>query len=64
MQYTVFDFKDGGGVAMGMYNTDQVIINNVFFNWPTSLNSFGIIPMQEYPSKLVAQFIYCPVNRA
>lgn len=31
MQYTVFDFKDGGGVAMGMYNTDQVIINNVFF---------------------------------
>lgn len=25
MQYTVFDFKDGGGVAMGMYNTDQSI---------------------------------------
>ncbi|XP_052823961.1 isocitrate dehydrogenase [NADP] cytoplasmic [Octopus bimaculoides] len=24
-QYTVFDFKDGGGVAMGMYNTDQSI---------------------------------------
>ncbi|XP_071120353.1 isocitrate dehydrogenase [NADP] cytoplasmic-like [Mytilus edulis] len=25
MQYTVFDFQDGGGVAMGMYNTDKSI---------------------------------------
>lgn len=24
IEYTIFDFKDGGGVAMGMYNTDQV----------------------------------------
>ncbi|PVD33425.1 hypothetical protein C0Q70_04681 [Pomacea canaliculata] len=23
IEYTIFDFKDGGGVAMGMYNTDQ-----------------------------------------
>lgn len=26
MCYTVFDFQDGGGVAMGMYNTDKVLI--------------------------------------
>lgn len=25
IEYTIFDFKDGGGVAMGMYNTDQSI---------------------------------------
>ena len=23
--YTVFDFKEGGGVGLGMYNTDEVI---------------------------------------
>lgn len=25
-RYTVFSFQDGGGVAMGMYNTDQVCV--------------------------------------
>ena len=24
MTYTVFEFHDGGGVALGMYNTDKV----------------------------------------
>ena len=24
MCFTVFDFNEGGGVAMGMYNTDKV----------------------------------------
>ena len=25
MNFTVYDFKDGGGVAMGMFNTDKSI---------------------------------------
>lgn len=24
LNFTIFDFVDGGGVAMGMYNTDKV----------------------------------------
>lgn len=24
IHHTVFEFKDGGGVALGMYNTDKV----------------------------------------
>ena len=27
MRYTVFDFKNTGGVALGMYNTDKVSTN-------------------------------------
>ena len=23
--YTIFDFQEGGGVTMGMYNTDKVL---------------------------------------
>lgn len=29
MTFTVFDFQDGGGVALGMYNTDKVGIINL-----------------------------------
>ena len=26
MEFTVFDFKESGGVAMGMFNTDAVSV--------------------------------------
>lgn len=26
VEYTIFDFEESGGVAMGMYNTDQVSV--------------------------------------
>lgn len=30
LKYTVFDFANGGGVALAMYNTDEVIFWNFF----------------------------------
>lgn len=67
MCYTVFDFQDGGGVALGMYNTDKSITDfaHCSFNfalqkgWPLYLSTKNTI-LKKYDGRFkdIFQEIY------
>ena len=56
-RHTVFDFKDGGGVTLGMYNTDQSIRDFAYSSmeyaldkgWPLYIE-VGVVHVYTYKS--------------
>ena len=49
MTMEVYEFKDGGGVGMAMYNTDQVKLYEIFMEF--LLLAFGKVPCELYGAK-------------
>lgn len=60
IHHTVFEFKDGGGVALGMYNTDKVILIhkithflwNSFENFPPLVFQFFVVHSHFYSTSM------------
>ena len=51
-KYEVFDFKDGGGVCMGMYNTDKSIRGFATACFEFALEQGGYLPYLRHTHTL------------
>ena len=59
MTMEVYEFKDGGGVGMAMYNTDQVKLYEIFMEFLLlAFDVFQLCLIFKFPSQSIRDFAH------